>query len=516
MASTPETGPSLAQDPTGASSDIRADSESRLTGDTTTAVVAGARVVMLSQGFTITTRLVTSVLVAIMLGPKAIGVVAIAQTVMLLFDQIRDMGTGIALIQRPQLTNSIICTVFFFNVLVGLSLMLLQMAISQPVGELMRAPQAGAVLLALAPIPLILSLGQVHHALLRRDLKYREIGLLNAISAAANAVATIAGALAGLGAWALALGIAVGYCVDTALTWHFDKWRPWPSWQVEWRSMREIAGFSTHLFLANGVGFVFSQADKFLVGRWLGVASLGLYALAQRVLNYPRSAVSNVVGEVTLPAFAKHQADNSALQSGFTRSARVVALLTFPLMAGAAVVARPMVDGGMSPQWHDLAVLIWILAPLGAIQSITTLAGSLIMAKGRGGAYMWFTLLATLPVLATFAFCMRWGLAAACVGAAAMYVALTPFMLSMCFREIAMSRRKFFGDMAAVTLITVVMAAGVLGVESLLSGHVHDLTRMFVGIATGTAIYGGLMLLFRPAALKDTVEAVFRRRRQPA
>lgn len=492
---------------------MRADSLSRSTGNTTSAVVSGARVVVLAQIFTLSTRFVMSVVLAILLLPRDIGVVAIAQTVMLFFDQIRDMGTGIALIQKAQLRNPMICTVFLFNVLLGAGLMLAQVALSEPVGAVMHEPQAGTILLALAPIPFVLSLGQVHHALLRRDLKYRQIAILNALAALANALASLLGALAGMGPWALALGIAVGYCVDTMLSWYFDDWRPWAAWKVEWRSMRDIAGFSTRIFAANAVGFLFSQSDKLLVGRWLGAGPLGLYSLAQRVLSYPRAAVSNMVGEVTLPAFAKHQADNVALQKGFVRAARVVALLTFPVMAGAAAVARPTVDGGLGPAWHGLTPLIWILAPLGAVQSITTLAGGLIVAKGRGGGYLSWTLLSSVPGLALFAIGLQWSLNWACIAGAGVYLLLTPLLLFLCFREVHLSVRTFARHMLAVTAISTVMAGVVVAVDATLGTSLPHLATMVVGIGVGVIVYVALLAIVRPAALTDTAEALFSRKR---
>lgn len=495
---------------------MRADSEARRAGDTTQSVVRGARPVVIAQILTVATRAGVSLLTAVLLVPRDLGIIAIATTLMTFLDQIRDMGTGVALIQRAELRNSVVCTVFLFNLLLGGSVMLTQLAIAPPLASWLHEPRAQGILFALAPAAVVLSTGQVHHALLRRDLRYREIAIITMFSTVANAAVTIGGALSGLGAWALALGIGVGYAVDTLFCWYYDKWRPWSDWRVEWSALREVVGFSFHVFVANFVRFVFSQTDVIFVQRFLGTSALGLYAFVVRILSYPQSAISNIVGELTLPAFAKHQADDEALTRGLTRSAGVVAVLTFPMMAGLAAVARPAVDGVLADQWHDLTPLIWMLAPLGAGISISGMCGSILLAKGSGRRYVQWVVVNTIPGMVAFIIGLHWGLIGACALGTAAFFVFAPLYLYMCFRVIHLSVWRFLAGLIPTAAITGVMTAVVLGVDAVSSRFVPDPVVLFIGMVTGAAVYLGGMLLLRPAAFDDAIETILRRRRPVA
>jgi Domain of unknown function (DUF2172)/Domain of unknown function (DUF4910)/Polysaccharide biosynthesis protein len=104
--------------------------------------------------------------------------------------------------------------------------------------------------------------------------------------------------------------------------------------------------------------FVWSQTDKVIVGRGVGSGGLGIYTMGHRIISTPLWAISSVIDQVTFPAFSRRQDDNGALRSGFTRSAAVIALIAFPLMAGAAAVATPMVAVVFGPKWTGLAPVI--------------------------------------------------------------------------------------------------------------------------------------------------------------
>jgi PST family polysaccharide transporter len=493
--------------------DLRHDSVERSTGDTTETVVRGARPMMTAQIVTVATRAIVSLLTAVLLVPKDLGIIAIAATIMMFLDQIRDMGTGVTLIQRAALKNSVICTIFLFNLLVGASLTLVQFATAAPLASWLNEPSARGVLMALAPCALILSTGQVHHALLRRDLRYREIALVSMFGTLANGIVTIAGALAGWGAWALAAGIGVGYLVDTALSWYYDKWRPWAEWHVDWRGTNEVVGFSLNVFFANFVRFLFAETDTIVVQLLLGTSSLGLYSYAQRILSYPQSAVSNIVGELTLPAFAKHQTDDEALARGITRSAGVVAVLTFPMMAGLAAVARPVVNGLLAPAWHDLTPLIWLLAPFGAGVSISVMCGSLLLAKGSGRGYFRWVMISTAPVMIAFVIGLYWGLIAACGFSTGVFFLLAPYYLHLCLREINLGVWRFLASLAPTAAITTVMVGVVLGVDALAGRYLSVLPVLAIGVASGGAVYLGAMYLFRPPAFEDAVSTILRRNR---
>jgi PST family polysaccharide transporter len=473
---------------------------------TSTVVVRSSRQTAVAQIVSQSTRFLTSIVLARLLTPDDFGVVAVALIIMTVLDRFRDMGTGAAIIQRREVDAGLLNAVFLLNVVMGLTMSGLIFAFAAPIASAMGNPDAAVVIMAFAGIAVITALGQIHQSLLRRRMQFRRIAVITALAAVVNAATSVVAALAGLTYWALVLGTAIGTAVSTVMLWICDPWRP--TRDVSWSGLRSIAWYSWHIFLSDLLFLVWNQLDKVIVGRFVGPTGLGLYTMGQRVVTTPLTALSSVIDEVTFPAFSRRQDDDAALRSGFTRTAAVVALVIFPLMAGIAVLAEPFISVVLGDQWAALVPIIWVLAPAGAIQAVTVNSGQLMLAKGRSDwTYRWGVLY--VVVLGTLELVMsRWGATGVALGFAVGAALLTPFSLMLAFRLVHMRLRDYVAALLPYAMMSAVMA-GVVALVSWLASQAGavDLLRLVVAVLAGVAAYGLQVLVWRPPALKDALAA---------
>lgn len=478
-------------------------------GTSRSSVVLGTKAMAASQALTQSARLLSNVVLARILLPHEFGLVAIALVVSGFLDQLKDAGTGNALIQAPRITHGLVNAVFWLNTAIGVVLSGLMLLTADACASLMGVPEAGSVLRAFSAVTVMTSLGQVHHALLRRDLRFGHVAMISAATAVALAVVSIVLALLGLGVWALVIGNVLATLVSMGMAWHFDRWRP--TARVQWAELRRIARYSSHLFLTNLLSFGFVQSDKVLVGRFLGSAPLGVYSLAQRVLMYPLTAISDVVTEVAFPVLAKNQNDDEALRTGFVRATCVTTLVTFPLMLGAAAVAGPAVHVVFGDRWLDLIPLIQILAPVGALQTILFTSHSLLLAKGRSDLVFRLSVANTIVVIAGYAIGLRWGLVGMCLAYAIAIVLLMLPSTWVPFRLVGLRHRQFARAMLPQVLISAAMFAASFSVVQA-TQPLGEVVRLAAGVLVGSAAYVALLLAFRPPALDDALKVLRSRR----
>jgi PST family polysaccharide transporter len=474
---------------------------------TSTVVVRSSRQTAVAQVISQSTRFLTSIVLARLLTPDDFGVVAVALIIMTVLDRFRDMGTGAAIIQRREVDDGLLNAVFLLNVVMGLAMSGLIFGFAAPLASAMGNPDAAAVIRVFAGIAIITALGQIHQSLLRRRMQFRRIAVITAVAAVVTAAVSVVAALFGLTYWALVLGTGVGTAVSTVMLWVYDPWRP--TRHVSWRGLKSIAWYSWHIFLSDLLFLVWNQLDKVIVGRFVGTTGLGLYTMGQRVVTTPLTALSSVIDEVTFPAFSRRQDDDAALRSGFTRTACVVALVIFPLMAGIAVVAEPFVSVVLGDQWAALVPIIWVLAPAGAIQAVTFNSGQLLLAKGRSDwTYRWGILY--VAVLGTLELAMsRWGATGVALGYAVGTALLTPFSLMLAFRLVHMRLRTYVVALLPFATMSAAMA-GTVAVVSWLTSQLSapDLLRLFLAVLVGVAVYALQLIVWRPPALKDALAAV--------
>ena len=469
--------------------------------DTATAV-RGTRHTALAQVLVQAVRFGTSIVLARLLAPDAFGVVALASVVALFLDQVKDMGTGSVIIQRESVEQTLLSSVFHLNLVLGALLAAGLYVTADPLAVLLGDPRVGPVLQVLAGVTLVGALGQVHHSLLRRQLRFGTIAAITAAAAVMTAAVSIVLAVLGVGYWALVLGIVAGACSSTVLVWVRCPWRP--SLVVSRTSLRSIWGYSLHLFLSNLTFLFFNQVDKVIVGRLLGTSALGVYSMAQRTVMSPVSSVGQTVQEVTFPSFSRRQDDNHALASAFIRSGRAIGAVTMPAMVGLAVLANPAVDVVFGPKWGDLVPVIRILAPVAAVLSISSSSADLMLAKGRSDiSFRWgvvyCVVLTSLELVGS-----RWGLVGVAAAFAAGIAVLVPIGLHLAFRLVDLRVMTFVRALAPQAAITATM-----GLATFLVSQGVDLAgagtraQLVLGTTTGIVVYGGLLHVCRPAVVGD-------------
>ncbi|HMM93441.1 lipopolysaccharide biosynthesis protein [Phycicoccus sp.] len=475
-----------------------------------TIVARAARYTAMAQVVSQGVRFGANIVLARLLLPADFGVVAIALVVVAFLDQLRDLGTGSALIQRPQADQVLRNSVFALNLGMGLLLGAGMFFLAEPLASGLGNPQSTGVLQAFAGIAVISSLGQIHHSLLRRDLRFGELAVSTTVAAVVTAAVSITGAALGMSYWALVLGVAVGESVDTAFVWWFDRWRPTRT--ISAASLGSIWGYSRNLFLSNMLFFFFNQVDKLIISRFLGAAPLGLYTMAKSTALAPVSSVSSVVAEVTFPAFSRRQSDNVALRSGYLRSSQVVALVTFPALFGLAAVAEPLIHVLLGEKWVDAVPIVVWLAPAAAVQSVVGSSAQLLLAKGRSDwSYRW-GLVYTVVLTGLTLLAVQWGIVAVAAAYTIGNLVLAPFGLMLAFHHIEMRLRDFLRGLLPHVLLTAVMTAAVVGATTLVRGAGASwLVELVVGVAVGLVVFGGLVLLVKPPGLAAATSLVRRK-----
>ncbi|GAA2743225.1 lipopolysaccharide biosynthesis protein [Terrabacter aerolatus] len=478
---------------------------------TSTLVAHGTKLTALAQIATQGSRLLTNIVLARLLVPDDFGVVAIALVITMLMDQFKDAGTGSALIQQETISDSLTNAVFRLNIAIGLVMTLAVFFLAAPLSSLLGSTSATPFLQAMSSVVIIGSLGHVHNSLLRRELRFGDAAWVTTISALTNAVVAIGAALIGMGAWALVLGAVTSTAAGTVTSWRLSRWRP--SRSADYRSLRGIMGYSLNLFGSNLMYFAFTQADKVLISRALGTAPLGAYALAQRTVMNPMQSVGSVVSEVVFPAFSRRQDDNAAVAAGFRRMSRVVALVTFPAMAGMAAVADPLVPVLFGEQWRDLIPLVWVLGPLAAVMSVTSNSSQLLMAKGQTRWILRWGILYGVLVIGAEIVGLRWGVVGVASAYALSTLVLTPFGLALAFHFIDLRLRTFLRDLVVQAALTIAMVGAVVASNTLTRGAGwSDIAVLATGMAVGTVTYVGLVALVRPPALPEAIAALKSRR----
>lgn len=453
-------------------------------------------------------RYAVFLVLARLLSPADFGLFAVATVAVGFLELLRDLGTGQAIIQRRELSEDLLSSVFYLNAMLGLVVAAAFVLAGQTIARMYGLGDELAAILRLVGLGFLLSaVGGVQRALLARDVRFGELAIADVGAAVSNGVVAIGLAYAGFGVWSLAWGSIANALTGTAVVWAVVRWRPRLRFAPS--ELREIASYSIPLTGANLVAYFLVNMDSLIISRTLGPAAMGFYSIAQRLAVLPIRTVTEAVQSVLIPALARQQDDLAGLQRDFLRAVAGVALVSFPIAAGIAVVAPPFVEAVMGEQWALAGPLTTLLAPAAALLAPELMALSIFYAVGRTDLLFWWVVGSSLTFVAGYAIGVLWGLEGVILGFGATVVvtfypafATTLRLIELPFRSILSA----LGPCAAYALaMTAIAWLTRFGLEHLGAPPVVVLVATSL---TGAAFYAGLLWQTRPPAMTDLLRLI--------
>lgn len=477
-------------------------------------VVSGAAWSLFAQLFVQGTRIAVAVTLARLLTPREFGVAGMAIVFSTLASIFTDLSLGAALIQRPNIDERDRSTIFWTTAALGVVTAIVGVALSEPIAAFFDEPQVRSLFAVLSIGFLLNALGVTQWALLTRQMAYRSLQLREMAGIAVGAVVGITVAFLGYGPWAIVGQAVSAAAVSLLLLWRISTWRPRPVFSLA--SLREVGTFGVKLFGSRLLSYGTLNADNLLVGRFLGAAPLGVYALAYNVMFTPVVRLAMPIHLVLFPAYSRLQDDEPRLVRAWLRSKRVLAAALIPIFLAMVALAPDLVQALFGARWAAAVPIIRLLACAGVAHAFVALNWSLLQARGRAGALLWVNALTAAATIGAFAGGLHWGLRGV-----AGFFALAKWLLILpdvwiTTRSLRVRRREVLlagGDVLPVALA----ASGVAwGVRLLLvDAGLPSGARLVLAAGAGLALYVGLVYLVLPSLAREFGDLVRRRDAAP-
>jgi PST family polysaccharide transporter len=233
-------------------------------------------------------------------------------------------------------------------------------------------------------------------------------------------------AIIGYGVWSLVFGGLVGNFISVIILWKISAWRP--SLKFSFAHFKELFGFGGHVMGSRLLNYIDSNMDYLVVGKLLGAVALGYYTLAYHLITFPLHKISIIVTRVTFPAFSTIQDDNDTLRKGYLKVVRYISLITFPMLAGMFVVAPEFVVVVFGTKWAPMILPLQILCLAGALKSVGTTVGSILLSKGRADIQFKWNILTAIVIPIAVIIGANYGIVGVAAAITVMTISLFPII----------------------------------------------------------------------------------------
>jgi len=419
----------------------------------------------------------------------------------------KDLGTSAAVIQRKNVSEQLLSSIYWANVAFGLLALVATYLLSPVVASLYHEARVEPLLKILAVTLLISGLSIVHQAILERELAFNKLAKLEITATLIGSFVGIGSALLGYGAWSLVYHSLAEAATITILLWTACSWKP--KLLFCWDEVKSVSSYSLNLTGFNIFNYFVRNTDYILIGRFLGARNLGYYTLAYQIMLYPLRRISAVIGRVMFPVYAKMQDDTDRFRNAYLKVAGAIALVTFPMMFGLWAVVEPLVLAVFGIQWKPVILLLMILAPVGMIQSIGTTVGAIYQAKGRTDWMFRWGIAAGVLIIFAFIIGLQWGI----VGVATAYAIASLILVypnfAIPFRLINLRVGDLWIGIRRTFMSSLFMMLTLLGVRAFLPAEISVRWQLTLLISVGCIAYASYSLIINRAQLSEVFAIIW-------
>jgi O-antigen/teichoic acid export membrane protein/peptidoglycan/xylan/chitin deacetylase (PgdA/CDA1 family) len=446
---------------------------------------------------------ISILILARLLTPNQFGVVAAVAAFIALIELGSDLGMKPAVVYEQETgVSDRIQTAFTMNLITAATLSALGVLAAPLIARFFGV--AGETdLFRLGALNLLFTgLGNVHDALLLRDMSFGRRIRPQVVRDIVRTIISVALAFAGLGALGLVVGFLAGTLAWTLMQWTLTPLRP--RFSLDGTIARSMLAYGAPAALLEFVSTIALRVDVFAIGHLIDSHALGIYTIAYRLPEVLLASVAYALGVVAFPALAKRRVqDPAGLESATLQLVRYQALYALPVAAGMAVLAVPIIEVMFGDKWHSAAV---ILVPVVASAAVLTIAyplGDLLKATGKQGLMVVFNLIQIPAVIAACVIGASSGLLAVAWGMAAAGALFTGMLCWAVMRELHFGFSKLLWICAPALVASGGVVAGAGGVRLLWTDL--SLPALIVATIAGTIGAGLALRAMSPATYRDVV-----------
>jgi PST family polysaccharide transporter len=448
----------------------------------------------------------TTVVLVRLLSPSDFGLFTMASVVILFISIIKDLGTSDALVQKDELSEELLSSIFWLNAALGFISTGLLFLLSPAFSVFYKKPELAHVLQALSFIFIISGFTVPHHSILRRKLQFRKLTAIEATTALLSSSVAIGMALLGAGVWSLVFHLLTGSIVSAVMLWFMVEWRP--KFVFRWAEVRSVSSYSLNLTGYNLANYLTRNADYILIGRFLGDQALGYYTLAYQLMLYPIRNISAIAGKVMFPVYSHIKDDIATFRDVYVKVAGLIAVVTLPAMLGLIVVSDSFVLALFGEKWAPVIPIFMILAIAGISQPIEATVSSIYQAKGRTDWFFRLECLQALVFTLSYVIGLRWGI----IGVAVSYVIASTLLaypaLAIPFSLIELRVANLLSALWRPFTAGLLMMALVFTLKSLLPAGLSNALTLAALVAAGCIAYLAVSLVINRDQMRQSLEVL--------
>ena len=299
---------------------------------------------------------IVSLILARLLLPEDYGVVSLITIFTSLLNLFIDSGFKNALIQKKNADQLDYSTVFYFNVVMGISLWLLLAVFSPLIADFYERPYMVPYIRTMSLTLVMGGINGVQQAVVAKRMQFKRFFYATISGTLISAVVGIVMAYMQFGVWALIAQNLVSQVINTVILWWTVKWRP--SLLFSFHRLKPMFRYGSRILISSFINTFLNNLVGLVVGKLYASEMLGYYEKGKSLPNLIVQNLQTAVQSVLFPVIADNQGSKWQVKSILQKSVMTSTYCIFPCMTGVTVCAETLVRILYTERWIEMVPYI--------------------------------------------------------------------------------------------------------------------------------------------------------------
>lgn len=331
-------------------------------------------------------QFVLQIVLARILDPAHYGVLSMMIIFTTLSNVFIQRGFNTALIQNKDVTEEDYSSVFWITMGIALTIYGILFFSAPLIAKFYKMPNLVSPFRTLCLVLFPGALNSVQLAKISRNMDFKKVFKSNVAAILISGAIGIILAFLGAGLWALVAQNMLNTIVACAVMWFSVRWRPRLICNLS--RVKVLFKYGWKLLVSGLIDTLYQDLRSLVIGKKYNSSTLGYYNRGKQFPQFIINAINTSVQSVLLPAMSSEQDDKSKVKTMMRNSIKISSYIIFPMMAGLAGIATPLVSLLLTEKWLPCVPYMQIYCFTLAFNPVHTCNLQAINAMGRSDIFL--------------------------------------------------------------------------------------------------------------------------------
>ena len=336
---------------------------------------------MLERFSSIGIQLICTLIIARFVSPDQFGLISMLSIFIALSQVIVDSGFSQALIRDQEATQVDYSSVFFFNILIGITIYIVSFYSAPLISEFYNEPELTRLVRVSFLSLISMSFSVVQQAILLKEFNFSKISKISISSALISGFLGIVTAYYMKNAWALVIQSLSFSVLRTILFWNLSTWKPIIIF--EWKSIKKYFLFSINLLGSNLISSITDNLPNLLIGKFQSANNLAYYSIPEKIQRSISGTISFSIHRVSYSAMSQFQQNKEHLLSYSQKVVGIAFFIISPIMLYIGQYSRELILLFLSSDWITSAYYLKYLVIVGMLFCFSDINMDILIIRGK-------------------------------------------------------------------------------------------------------------------------------------